>query len=187
MKSRSISVGKSCRRPRKDLGPNAVDPAQEKLLEAMVVKEQRFGRKNGKGFYDYPAQGPKTLWPGLAEIAGKELDPDTISVHDLKGSAALYAGARGGALHGGEGVTDPREADVGSILGFGFAPFTGGVLSLYRRRRRQSVRRARAGVGEQIRRALRAGRGAGRDGGEGREFLRQIRASAEGGVTDIVT
>mgnify|MGYP004713370551 CR=1 FL=1 len=30
----------------------------------------------------------------------------------------------------GEGVvTDPREADVGSILGFGFAPFTGGTLS----------------------------------------------------------
>jgi 3-hydroxyacyl-CoA dehydrogenase/enoyl-CoA hydratase/3-hydroxybutyryl-CoA epimerase len=27
-------------------------------------------------------------------------------------------------------VTDPREADVGSILGFGFAPFSGGVLSL---------------------------------------------------------
>ena len=26
-------------------------------------------------------------------------------------------------------VTDPREADVGSILGFGFAPFTGGVIS----------------------------------------------------------
>lgn len=26
-------------------------------------------------------------------------------------------------------VTDPREADVGSILGFGFAPFSGGVLS----------------------------------------------------------
>ena len=26
-------------------------------------------------------------------------------------------------------VTDPREADVGSIVGFGFAPFTGGTLS----------------------------------------------------------
>jgi 3-hydroxyacyl-CoA dehydrogenase/enoyl-CoA hydratase/3-hydroxybutyryl-CoA epimerase len=26
-------------------------------------------------------------------------------------------------------VTDPREADVGSILGFGFAPFAGGTLS----------------------------------------------------------
>ena len=26
-------------------------------------------------------------------------------------------------------ITDPREADVGSILGFGFAPYTGGTLS----------------------------------------------------------
>jgi 3-hydroxyacyl-CoA dehydrogenase/enoyl-CoA hydratase/3-hydroxybutyryl-CoA epimerase len=26
-------------------------------------------------------------------------------------------------------VTDPREADVGSILAFGFAPYTGGTLS----------------------------------------------------------
>jgi 3-hydroxyacyl-CoA dehydrogenase / enoyl-CoA hydratase / 3-hydroxybutyryl-CoA epimerase len=26
-------------------------------------------------------------------------------------------------------VTDPREADVGSILGFGYAPYSGGALS----------------------------------------------------------
>ena len=26
-------------------------------------------------------------------------------------------------------MTDPREADVGSIIGFGFAPYTGGTLS----------------------------------------------------------
>jgi 3-hydroxyacyl-CoA dehydrogenase/enoyl-CoA hydratase/3-hydroxybutyryl-CoA epimerase len=30
-----------------------IDPAQERLLEDMVVKRERFGRKNGKGFYDY--------------------------------------------------------------------------------------------------------------------------------------
>ena len=115
---------------KKDLGPNAVDPAQEKLLEALVVKEQRFGRKNGKGFYDYPAQGPKSLWPGLAKIAGKALDPDAISVQDLK-DRLLYTQALEAARTMEEKVvTDPREADVGSILGFGFAPFTGGVLSL---------------------------------------------------------
>jgi 3-hydroxyacyl-CoA dehydrogenase/enoyl-CoA hydratase/3-hydroxybutyryl-CoA epimerase len=115
---------------KKDLGPAAVDSAQETLLEAMVVKEQRFGRKNGKGFYDYPAAGAKALWPGLAKIAGKALDPDAIDVQELK-DRFLYAQALEAARCMEENVvTDPREADVGSILGFGFAPFTGGVLSL---------------------------------------------------------
>jgi 3-hydroxyacyl-CoA dehydrogenase/enoyl-CoA hydratase/3-hydroxybutyryl-CoA epimerase len=114
---------------KKDLGAGAVDPAQEKLLEAMAIKEQRLGRKNGKGFYDYPASGPKTLWPGLKAIAGKALDPETIALADLK-DRFLYTQALEAARCMEEGVvTDPREADVGSILGFGFAPFTGGVLS----------------------------------------------------------
>ncbi len=115
---------------KKDLGAGAVDPAQEKLLHAMVVEQQRYGRKNGKGFYDYPANAPKTLWPGLAKIAGKALDPDTLGVRDLK-DRFLFTQALEAARCMEEGVvTDPREADVGSILGFGFAPFTGGVLSL---------------------------------------------------------
>src|SRR6202789_4146432 len=67
-----------------DLGANAISPAQEKLIETMAAKEGRFGRKNGKGFYDYPANGPKSLWPGLAKIVGKRLDPDAIRVKDLK-------------------------------------------------------------------------------------------------------
>jgi 3-hydroxyacyl-CoA dehydrogenase / enoyl-CoA hydratase / 3-hydroxybutyryl-CoA epimerase len=113
----------------KDLGPQAVDPAQKKLIEAMVVKERRFGRKNGKGFYDYPASGPKSLWPGLSKIVGKRLDPDAVSVKDLE-DRFLYTVALEAARCMDEGiVTDPREADVGSILGFGFAPYTGGALS----------------------------------------------------------
>ncbi len=115
---------------KKDLGANAVDPAQEKLLEAMVVKEQRLGRKNGKGFYDYPAAGSKTLWPGLTKIAGKALDPDAISVRDLKDRLLFTQALEAARCMEENVVTDPREADVGSILGFGFAPFTGGVLSL---------------------------------------------------------
>ncbi len=31
----------------------------------MVKKLERFGRKNGKGFYDYPTDGKKRLWPEL--------------------------------------------------------------------------------------------------------------------------
>ena len=112
-----------------DLGENAVNPDQKRLIETMVVKDQRFGRKNGKGFYDYPASGPKSLWPGLGAIAGKALDPDTISVKDLK-DRFLFPPAMEAARCLFEGVvTDPREADVGSILGFGYAPYTGGTLS----------------------------------------------------------
>jgi 3-hydroxyacyl-CoA dehydrogenase/enoyl-CoA hydratase/3-hydroxybutyryl-CoA epimerase len=114
---------------RKDLGPAAVDPVQEKLLEAMVVKEGRFGRKNGKGFLDYPTHGPKSLWSGLSTIAGKRLDPAAISVQDLR-DRFLFAQAIEAAKCLFEGVvTDPREADVGSILGFGFAPYSGGTIS----------------------------------------------------------
>jgi 3-hydroxyacyl-CoA dehydrogenase/enoyl-CoA hydratase/3-hydroxybutyryl-CoA epimerase len=113
----------------KDLGAGAVNPAQKRLIEAMVVKEGRFGRKNGKGFYDYPANGPKSLWPGLAKIVGKRLDPDDVSVKDLK-DRFLFTVALEAARCMEEGiVTDPREADVGSILGFGYAPYSGGALS----------------------------------------------------------
>jgi 3-hydroxyacyl-CoA dehydrogenase / enoyl-CoA hydratase / 3-hydroxybutyryl-CoA epimerase len=114
---------------KKDLGANAINPAQEKLIEAMVVKEGRSGRKNGKGFYDYPANGPKSLWPGLAKIVGKRLDTGSLSVKDLK-DRFLFTVALEAARCMEEGiVTDPREADVGSILGFGYAPYSGGALS----------------------------------------------------------
>jgi 3-hydroxyacyl-CoA dehydrogenase/enoyl-CoA hydratase/3-hydroxybutyryl-CoA epimerase len=112
-----------------DLGSQAVDPRQKALLEQMVEKLGRLGRKNGKGFYDYPQSGPKRLWPGLAELQEHRLDPDTIDVEELK-QRLLVIQALETARCVEEGViTDVREADVGSILGFGFAPFSGGTLS----------------------------------------------------------
>src|SRR6185312_10031982 len=92
-------------------------------------KRGRLGRKNGKGFYDYPEKGPKKLWPGLAEMQTTKLDPDTIDVQEIK-DRFLAMQALETARCFEEGVlTDVREADVGSILGFGFAPFSGGTLS----------------------------------------------------------
>jgi 3-hydroxyacyl-CoA dehydrogenase / enoyl-CoA hydratase / 3-hydroxybutyryl-CoA epimerase len=111
------------------VGPEVVNPAQEKLLVDMVESQGRLGRKNRKGFYDYPESGPKRLWEGLTELQPTHLDPDTIDVEEMK-QRFLVAQALEAARTFEEGVvTDPREADVGSILGFGFAPFTGGALS----------------------------------------------------------
>jgi 3-hydroxyacyl-CoA dehydrogenase/enoyl-CoA hydratase/3-hydroxybutyryl-CoA epimerase len=112
-----------------DLGPQAVDPKQKALLAEIVEKQGRYGRKNGKGFYDYPQNGPKRLWPGLADLQKMKLDPDSIDIEELK-HRFLAVQSLEAARCVEEGViTDVREADVGSILGWGFAPFTGGTLS----------------------------------------------------------
>jgi len=112
-----------------DLGTAAIDPRQKALLEEMVEKRGRFGRKNGKGFYDYPAGAPKKLWPGLTDLQPKKLDPDSIDVQELKDRLLAMQALETARCFEEKVLTDVREADVGSILGFGFAPFSGGTLS----------------------------------------------------------
>jgi 3-hydroxyacyl-CoA dehydrogenase/enoyl-CoA hydratase/3-hydroxybutyryl-CoA epimerase len=114
-----------------DLGPNAVNQDQKKLMVELVEKQGRFGRKNSKGFYDYPekGKGQKSLWPGLADLQPKKLDPDTLSVEELKQRFLVVQAVEAARTVEDHVITDMREADVGSILGFGFAPFTGGTLS----------------------------------------------------------
>lgn len=111
------------------VGPQAIHPAQETLLTAMVEGHGRMGRKNRKGFYDYPEAGPKRLWAGLKDLQPTHLDPETIDMQELK-HRLLVTQALEAARVFQEGVlTDPREGDVGAIIGFGFAPYTGGPLS----------------------------------------------------------
>lgn len=113
----------------RDLGEKAVDERQMALIDTMVDTHGRHGRKSGKGFYDYPEKpAKKHLWPGLKELYPQQ-DPDTIDVDEVK-SRFLVTIALETARVMEEGiVTDPREADVGSILAFGFAPYSGGTLS----------------------------------------------------------
>ena len=116
---------------RADLGEAAVPEAEWRMIDELVSKRGRLGRKNGKGFYDYPSApgGKKRLWPDLLVLYPPVADPDAIDVNELK-QRFLVRMALETARCFEEGVlTDVREADLGSILGFGFAPFTGGTLS----------------------------------------------------------
>ncbi|ACM25423.1 3-hydroxyacyl-CoA dehydrogenase NAD-binding domain-containing protein [Agrobacterium sp. SHOUNA12C] len=112
-----------------DLGEKAVDPRHMQLISRLVEGEGRLGRKNSKGFYDYPPKpAKKSLWLGLKDLYPQK-KADEIDVAVLK-QRFLATIALEAARTMEEGiVTDPREADVGSILGFGFAPYTGGALS----------------------------------------------------------
>ncbi|MGB9319239.1 MAG: 3-hydroxyacyl-CoA dehydrogenase NAD-binding domain-containing protein [Pseudolabrys sp.] len=112
-----------------DLDAKAIDARQKTLLREMVEKRGRFGRKNGKGFYDYPANGPKKLWPELVDFQLKQLDPDKIDIEELKLRLLGVQALETSRCFEEKVLTDVREADVGSILGFGFAPFSGGTLS----------------------------------------------------------
>ncbi len=112
-----------------DLGAKMIDLKQKTLLEEMVEKRGRYGRKNGKGFYDYPQNGPKRLWKGLGDLQPKKLDPDAIDIALLERRLLAIQALESARCIEEKVVTDVREADVGSILGFGFAPFTGGTIS----------------------------------------------------------
>jgi 3-hydroxyacyl-CoA dehydrogenase/enoyl-CoA hydratase/3-hydroxybutyryl-CoA epimerase len=116
---------------RKDLGDAYQAGPVDALIKKMVTELGRLGRKNGKGFYDYAADGTKKLWPGLADLAPvKQADATPALIEELR-TRLLYRQAVEAARCMAENVvTNAREADVGAILGWGFAPWTGGPISL---------------------------------------------------------
>jgi len=85
----------------------------------------RAGRKSGHGFYDWADDG-RRLWPGLAELF--PVAATQPPQHELV-DRLLFAQANEAARCVEEGVLrSVADANVGSILGWGFAPFHGGAL-----------------------------------------------------------
>ena len=109
----------------------------EDILELMVKKLERFGRKNGKGFYEYPADGKKRLWPDLA----KHFTPDPKLLYgegeekrakeeEIKKRLLYVQAVDTARCLEANVLTAPQDGDIGSIMGLGFAPQTGGAISL---------------------------------------------------------
>ncbi|WP_306140749.1 3-hydroxyacyl-CoA dehydrogenase NAD-binding domain-containing protein [Roseibium sp. MMSF_3412] len=113
---------------RKDLGVKYVEGPLDNILEDMVVKRERFGRKNAKGFYDYKGKDKK-LWPGLTDVTGQPKPAAAFNIEELKQRLLVMQALETARIFEEKCLADVREADVGSILGFGFAPYTGGTLS----------------------------------------------------------
>ncbi len=105
------------------------DPETEMIYQMnkkMVEEFGRHGKKNGKGYYDYDGK-TKTLWSGL-----EDWFPSNVNTLDSKtiGQRLLHRMALETYRCFDEGVLrETKDGDVGSLLGFGFPPYTGGAIS----------------------------------------------------------
>mgnify|MGYP003530438038 FL=1 len=104
----------------KDLPKSAVDD----VVHTMIHELNRKGKAAGAGFYDYPENGKKYLWDGLSRWQ----KDNTISEQDMI-DRFLFVQALDTLRCYEEGVLESViDANVGSIFGIGFAPWTGGAI-----------------------------------------------------------
>ncbi len=125
----SLDLGKRIMEAtKKELGKDYRPTGVEDLLNVMVDKLERLGRKSGGGFYEYPSDGSKKyLWQGIAEYFPPTKDQP--SLEETK-ERILYAQLIPAAQCYADGiVSDPQSADLGAIFGWGFPPWTGGPMS----------------------------------------------------------
>ena len=124
----SIDLGAKIARATKEALGDDYDQSSADDLIFWMEGLGRLGRKSGAGFFDYDEKGKRQgYWAGLADQYPRAEDqPDLITVQHRLMFAQVLEAVR--ALE--EGVLeDIREGDVGAILAWGFAPWSGGPFS----------------------------------------------------------
>jgi 3-hydroxyacyl-CoA dehydrogenase/enoyl-CoA hydratase/3-hydroxybutyryl-CoA epimerase len=109
-----------------DQGDAYREQPQDLVMVAMVERFGRIGRKAGKGFYEYGEDGKKRLWPALADYY--PVAPEQPDVEEVR-KRLMYSQSLEAARCVAEGIVQPKDADVGSILGWGFPVALGGAIS----------------------------------------------------------
>ncbi|MEP5981120.1 MAG: 3-hydroxyacyl-CoA dehydrogenase NAD-binding domain-containing protein, partial [Marinobacter alexandrii] len=100
----------------------------EAVIDQMLDQHARKGKAAGAGFYAYPASGKKHLWPELESQFVDAGKARSAALQDLK-DRILFIQAIETVRCLEEGVLRTIEdANVGSIFGIGYAPWTGGAI-----------------------------------------------------------
>ncbi|MCB8980194.1 MAG: enoyl-CoA hydratase/isomerase family protein [Ardenticatenaceae bacterium] len=107
-------------------GKTAPSHPSDAVVDVMTEKYGRYGKARGAGFYDYPEGGKKHLWPELTVLFPPQGEPlcQTEMIERLMFVQALETVR----CREENVVTNAADANIGSILGWGFAPFKGGTL-----------------------------------------------------------
>lgn len=106
------------------VGQSLPDHPAFPVLDTMLA-HNRLGKAHGAGFYEYPADGKKQLWPGLrdlfppnGQLPQAEMIERLLFVQVLETVRCYEEGV----------LRSVADANIGSIFGWGFAPFKGGTL-----------------------------------------------------------
>ena len=105
-------------------GKDLLRSGADDVIQTMIHTFDRKGKAAGAGFYDYPEGGKKHLWEGLShwkkdvDISEQEMIDRFLFVQSLDTLRCYEENVL-------ESVID---ANIGSIFGIGFAPWTGGAI-----------------------------------------------------------
>ncbi len=122
----ALKIGKAARDDAKREGTELPpEHPAEVVMKKMVEELDRPGKLQGKGFYEYPENGKKHLWPGLTDAFGGSKD---MPFEDIK-ERMMFIESLEAVKCFDEGVMDSvADANIGSIFGIGFPAWTGGVM-----------------------------------------------------------
>ena len=94
-----------------------------------MVELGRPGKLRGAGFFEYDESGKRTgLWSGLAEHFPVTGDPSSIDLHELEERMLIIEAVETARCVEEGVIIETADANIGSIMGIGFPPWTGGVL-----------------------------------------------------------
>ncbi|MEM7137602.1 MAG: fatty acid oxidation complex subunit alpha FadJ [Myxococcota bacterium] len=91
-----------------------------------LIDDERYGRKNGRGFYKYGDKKNKGVDESVYDVLGVAPTNKSVSSEDIAWRCALQFVNEACRCFGEGIVRSARDGDIGAVFGLGFPPFRGG-------------------------------------------------------------
>lgn len=103
-------------------------PPMHSAFEVMekMLAGGREGKAKGAGFYEYPKEGKKHLWSGLKDMFPESKEQPSIT--EMKDRMLFIQVIETVRCLEEQVLRNVPDANIGSVFGWGFAPFKGGTL-----------------------------------------------------------
>ena len=100
------------------------------VIDRMCEEFSRKGKAAGAGFYEYPKDGKKFIWPGLIEhfVKPEGAAPTPAQFKDMQDRLMYIQSIETIRCLEGNVLRSTADANIGSIMGIGAPPWTGGLL-----------------------------------------------------------